>query len=318
MQDVGSGLDMSVDELAAASTARFATPPAAGSTGEQPQATDAAGVAGEAPNPPGETPTKVKPDVSWADDGLRADLESLPAQVVEKLRPYILRQGDYTRKTQELAEQRKAIGKAEEDANLWRQLVSDPTRASAVVDILNGRTPAAGRKAPVFDWATATSEEIDAEVTRRAEQISDSRARKAAEEVIRERVEKPLSKADAIRGAVREHRAHMPDLTDEQYRSAWQATIERYGEANLVTLEPDVVIRLFEPVAESYLYKSRWEAFEKSKQAPGRVAAAASVPGTASVTPQRNEFRTVADKLRATAATLGVSPEDIERLASGS
>lgn len=323
LADAGSGLGFTAEDLVAESKARMGTPAAPAGGSEQPSDAEAAGEGTQEASIPAETPEAPKPDLSWLPDEVRSDFESAPDEWVsklEKLKGGFLRQADYTRKTQELAAQRKEAEAAREKAALWDQILSDPNRSAAVLAILEGKQ--APKPATAFDWTTATSEEIDAEVERRAE----AKARAATEKVFEERITRPVSKAQSINAAVGEYLKGVDGLSDDQRVAAFRATIDRYGEAELLALDPAVVVKLVEPEARALAAEARLAALTKSTPDPKRVSRATSLPGTGSVAPAAKpkvvppSEQTDEDKLNGVARSLSsalgqhVTAKDIEAL----
>lgn len=120
-------------------------------------------VAEEAPAEADPEPTD-KPKASVFDDlpdDLRSDLEGLAPETIEKLKPNLLMQADYTRKTQELAEQRRALESRSQAADSWEALLGDPE----LMDLMaRAREMQEAEAAESFDYANAEPEEIDKRV----------------------------------------------------------------------------------------------------------------------------------------------------------
>jgi len=101
-------------------------------------------------NPPEEQSTESEgPDLSFLDDDLREKLtEELPPELQEilatKAKDYLLRQADYTRKTQALAEERKEAQRHKEAAEQWERLQADPQ----AIDLVLSYWKNGGQEAP--------------------------------------------------------------------------------------------------------------------------------------------------------------------------
>lgn len=282
MTEADGGLGLTPETLKAESEARIAQLFPGQGAAEQTAKAESAGEKAESAKPEGQPAEAPKPDLSWLPEELAAHAAALPAEVVEKLKPHVLRQADYTRKTQEVAKQRKDAEAALSDAEAYRFLVQDPRRAEVVLALLNGKVPTAeAAEAPKpFSWGTASDEEIEREIERRVESKADARAR----QVLAERVEGPISHAKAIRDAVATHYEDVKEQVPEPaYRAAWEECRAYYGDGELTKLRPDAVVRVFQPFVEKKALEARLEALQSSKPKASSVARASSSPGTVGV-----------------------------------
>lgn len=159
---------------------------------DAPSAGDVTADAGTGDEP---TPPSVQtPDLSWLPENLRTKAEQVPSDFLEEMRKGYLRLSDYTRKTQVAAEERKAIEPIRAKADLWSRLESNPLAAKAAQDVLEGKTAPAERDEDV-DILALSGPELKAWIRSEAERAAASRAeeaaKKAAETMFHERLERP-------------------------------------------------------------------------------------------------------------------------------
>jgi hypothetical protein len=191
--------------------------------------------------------------------------------VLQELQKGYLRNDDYTRKSQATAEQRKELERAEEDARNWRELVENDSAREAVMAAL--KSPPA-KEEQVFDWTTASNEEIHAEIRRQALEISQG--------VVHERVDGPAMRVAAIKDAALTYRNELgDDVSDTVFGSAWREMIGRYGE-HAVT--PENARHLLSPFVD--LEKLKAQIGQQESSMSERVGKAATLPSVRSSAPK--------------------------------
>lgn len=147
---------------------------------------------GEQPTPP----AVQTPDVSWLPEKIRSRAAEIPSEILTEIRDGYLRQTDYTRKTQAVAEERKSLEPIKTKADLWARLEANPAAAKAAQAVLEGKVESkpAERDEDV-DILSLTGPELKAwirsEADRVAAQRSEEAAKKAAEATFHERLDKP-------------------------------------------------------------------------------------------------------------------------------
>jgi hypothetical protein len=205
---------------------------------------------------------------------VRTHLEGLPPEVLTELQKGYLRQSDYTKKAQTLSDARGELQADAADALAWRNLISNPTARAAVLGALeqngtNGEQP--------FDWTTASSEEIDAEI--------DRRSRMNAERLLEEKVVQPQQFRSAVQGAAVAYRRELgATVSNEAFKRAYATMKQRYGEE---ALTPENVKLLLEPFVEieQLRHAQNDGAAGAYTQYVDRAGRATSPPGTNAVAP---------------------------------
>ena len=270
------GLEFSAEELTQASADRIADMDTkTGGANEQPESTQVADESEQAQDKVITTATLTEIDKSVLEtfpEGMREQLASLPAELVEDLRKGYLRQDDYTRKAQGVAEDRKAVEGSRADAQSWRDLVENDAAREAVIAATNGK--AQGKPEEVFDWTTASNEEIQGEIRRQALEIS--------QEVVHERVDAPAQHVAAIKRNALQYRTELgEEVTDGLFGSAWKDMIERYGEA---AITPANARHLLEPFVDIQKLKAQIDGSGSGMSE--RLSKAATTPSSRSSSPK--------------------------------
>lgn len=180
-----------------------------------------------APAAPVAAPAPTEPlDLSHIPEQYRTHFKSLPADAVKWAKDSLLRQSDYTRKTQALAEERKAFdalkGALLEKAAYWDKTQEDPRKAREILRILEGEartqpTPGAPNATGVFDYPNATPDAVEKHVVETAEQV----AARIVKKHLDDQLFKPLTERRARVQAVNEY-AEENGYTTEELTAAIQ------------------------------------------------------------------------------------------------
>lgn len=285
MTEADRGLPQTHEEALTLSNARLgikddpkpATPMAPPAAAEQPsdaQVVDE--VKDGVTNPDGESaaPAAPKPDWSFvADPVLRAALEAanLPAEAHSKFKDW---NGDYTRKSQ-------AARANEQKAKAWEELESDPDLFGVMKEAwaakVSGKKP--GAKEPeAFDYATATSAEIEAHI----QQITDAKAEAKARSILDSEIKQPNARVAGILSAVEGLYADVKStLTQEQYSAAWEKARSHYGDGSFT---PENATTLFRPILEAEVAKAELARLKTQKAQDAGLALRATTPaGTSGI-----------------------------------
>lgn len=177
----------------------------------------------EAANPPGEAKPDSAPDLSWAPENIREKLSTLDPDVAEWVKGNVLRQSDYTKKTQKAAELAKQAEAVKARAELWDALQANPDLSAFALSVLRGEAelPGARGKDPEDDVDLTSAD--NATIKRYIDGRVESRAKEIAEAKIRERVVAPNQERQAAIQALASYaEEHGVDLTamDDAVRAA--------------------------------------------------------------------------------------------------
>lgn len=151
---------------------------------------------------PEETPAAEAapaPDLSWLPDEFREKVSTLDPEVAEWMKGNVLRQSDYTKKTQKVAALTKEAEAVKAKADLWEQLSSNPALSDFAYRVLKGEAqiPGAAGAEPADDGVDLTAAD-NATIKRYIATQVEKRAAEIAAAQIRERVEKPLNQRTAV------------------------------------------------------------------------------------------------------------------------
>lgn len=177
--------------------------------------------AGTGETPPAVPPTADTPDLSHIPEQYRDAFKNLPPEAVKWSEGALLRQSDYTRKTQGLSEDRKKFEASktatEEAAANWMRLSKSPNAMKAAWDAMEqSGAPAGGPPTDqvvggVFDYPNATPDQVEAHIQMTAEQI----AQRIVERHLDQRLFKPLSEKQARIAAASEYGSEAGYTDDE-------------------------------------------------------------------------------------------------------
>lgn len=285
MTEADRGLPQTHEEALTLSNARLgikddpksATPVAPPAAAKQPsdaQVVDEVKDGGTNPDGESAAPAAPKPDWSFvADPVLRAALEAanLPPEAHSKFKDW---NGDYTRKSQ-------AAKAFEQKAKAWEELESDPDLFGVMKEAwaakVSGKKP--GAKEPeAFNYATATSAEIEAHIQQQIEAKAEARARALIEAEVRQ----PITRERQIKATVEGLYAEVKsNLTQEQYIAAWDKARAHYGDDSFT---PENTKALFQPILEAEIAKAELARIKTQKAQDAGLALRATTPaGTSGI-----------------------------------
>lgn len=227
-------------------------------------------------NPPGESEApKAKPDWSFmADPTLRAALEAanLPPEAHSKFKDW---QADYTRKTQ-------AAKAAEAKAAAWSELESDPEMFEVVKEAyaakVTGKPVKKAEKPKPFDYANATSEEIEAHIEAKAAALAEQRAKALIEAEVKGPITRERQIVAKVEGLYAEVKTA---LSPDQYRAAWDKARAHYGDG---AFTPDNAEVLFRPILDAEVAKAELERIRGEQRKDAGLALRATTPAGTSAT----------------------------------
>lgn len=193
-------------------------------------------------------------DLTWLPEKLRPKAGSLDPELVEYLKPNVLRQSDYTKKTQKIAEREKEIDGLTKRAGLWDKLEAHPEVAEVARRMIAGETLsdialAVGEQTDGFHYHGAEDPQIDKRVEsvaeRKAREVID--AEKAAIRAARDR-------QAALGSAVREY-ATENSLDRETIDAAGALVDAQVAEWSGFEITPENVVSLLKPHVAAVLAK---------------------------------------------------------------
>lgn len=272
-------------------------------------------------------------DLSWIPDSIREKASTLDPEVAEWMKGNVLRQSDYTKKTQKVAEQAKAAEAVKAKADLWAQLESNPALSDFAYRVLKGEAqiPGAAGAEPADDGIDLTSAD-NSTIKKYIAREVEKRAAEIAAQQIRERVEKPLSERAAILQSLTSFAAENKVAEDVMLQGIAQA--EAYAERLGIKWTPENAATLVEPfVAASKAAPATAPSKSAAPPASGglsKVASPSSRPAAVvpppmvpkhrrdGRAPESNDER-VADVLYQLREKHGIemSPNDLDRLVRG-
>lgn len=280
-----AGLPKTTEEAISLSKLRLGGKPAAVTqeatpeAKEQPQDAQAAVEPVAEAKPEGQPTEQPKAGFSWvADPAKRAALEgaNLPSDVADWLNEW---QAANTRKLQEAAEIRKQADGLRKKAEAWETVEGDPRLRKAIAQAMVAAEAEPEPEKP-FDYASATSDEIERHIT--------AKAAKIAESLVNERVIAPKTKAQKVLDAAASAYAEWQQagLDEAGYRAAWTEAVGALGEAAFMA-DPDRAPSLAKPYLEKAALKRQLAAIEaRTKQAAVSAQRATSPAGTSAVAAQ--------------------------------
>ena len=252
----------------------------------EPKAPVAVDVKADEDKAPKNAPNSVQaPDLSWAPENLRPKLSSVDPEVLKALKDGWLRQSDYTKKTQSLAEERKALERAKEKAALWERLEANPAAALAAQRVLDGKSPVEPEATEDVDILAMDPKQLRAWVAKEAQ----AAAEKIAEERIRARVEAPVQRASELTTALNDYAADLglSETNAAQAEAFRGAVAEAAQSARELGIEVSAanVVRFVKPYVEKALASTKTVTARDEGRGLAEVASPTS--RTSSVTPSR-------------------------------
>lgn len=221
-------------------------------------------------------------DISWAPDGIKDRLSEVAKEnpdLVPAYRDiYKSMQGDYTRKTQDVADERKGLEAERQFIDIGKAVLSTPEGQKRFADFLGGNVDAAD-ESDEFDHTLATKEEFDAHIDRKVERKLERReAMQQRESETRTQAEQAVYEAFQEAGEGVEEEAYLEALS----RFRKEADQE---DADYLLKNPSKVARFMRPYIDEVLGEKRKA--QKSKEDVARAARASSPSGVASVPPRQ-------------------------------
>lgn len=204
-------------------------------------------------------------DLEWAPEKIRPLLVNATPEQIEDLKRSVLRHRDYTKKTQEVAEERKRVETLLKDAENWRRLLQNPDAAKAAMDRMEGKQPEGSEPEEDFDILTAAPKQQREYIAR----LAREEAKRMAAAEVSERVDKPQAARAQIGEAVNAW-ALDKGLTETDL-AALAPKVAALAQRHREAITAENVVGLFETAQEI-------AALSKSKPAAGNGA-----PGLAKV-----------------------------------
>lgn len=261
------------------------------------------------------------PDLSFLNDDLKARLQEdfdtaiKDPKVWEEVKRGYLRNRDYTQKTQAVAKARKDLEEAQRDAQLWRELVSDPNRREYV--LAYGKKPATAEETPDLYSMTPQQmvEYFDKRYEERIEKVKEQGAKLALEQL-----SAPVRHAERLNQIAGEWAAAQEVPTDV-VEAAGKLIQEDFGDVTRVQPEqlPQLLTRYV-----AYVQRSREvESLKTKQQSNGKKVAAARTasprggvstvaPGPASLEQKLGRKPTPEDVYEHWLQTRGLSERDLD------
>lgn len=236
-----------------------------------------AGKAEEAPAP------ATPPDLSWLPEDLRSKGETIDPAVANWMKEHALRQSDYTRKTQALAEERKALEQVKERAALWERLMSHPEAADAAYRAMKGEQAPAKSDEDEVDLFSLDSAGLKKWIEAKASAAVEA-ARKAAKDEVEAVVVRPQKERSAVIQALIDY-AQAESIDDDTMRAAIAAAEAHASEVGVVPT-PKNAVALVKP----FLADARRSVANKAnaaKRSGGLAEVAAPVGRGAGVIPPK-------------------------------
>ncbi len=140
--------------------------------------------------------TEKTPDLSWLPETHREKFSTLDPESLEWMKGNVLRQSDYTKKTQKAAALVKDAESVKEKAALWDQLAKNPELADFTYRALRGEATLPGKASSEddgVDLTSASNEDIKAYIKREAA----AQAKEIAKATIQQEITAPVTRQNA-------------------------------------------------------------------------------------------------------------------------
>ncbi len=148
--------------------------------------------------PDGEAEAAPAPDLSWAPENLREKFSTLDPEMSEWVKGNVLRQSDYTKKTQKAAAETKAAEAVKGKAELWDALQGNPQLADYAYRVIRGEVQLPGAVSePAEDDVDLTSAD-NATIKGYIAKLARAEAQKIAKETVDSTVVRPNQERQSV------------------------------------------------------------------------------------------------------------------------
>ncbi len=266
------------------------------------------------------------PDLSWLPENLREKASQLDPELAEWAKGNVLRQSDYTKKTQALAVKSKDADAVKAKADLWAKLETNPQLADYAYRVLRGEAQVPGSEPAQGDDDVDLTAADNATIKKYVREQARIVAKEIAAAEISERVELPVQERSAIFQSLLSFATENKVSEDSMLAAITKA--EAHAEEIGVKVTPANVVALVKPFVESGKPAPVATSKPAAPPVPGGLAKVASPSSrsTATVPPpmprhrvEKREPRTGAERTAEAVALMreqgfDVTEQDLEAL----